>query len=128
MLRVLLVEDSRLLTERLREVLAQIEDVEIVGAVTDELAAVEAIRQNNVDLVILDLQLRLGTGFGVVEKLGKLRPVIVVFTNYDLPEYQRRAAALGIEHYLNTSRDYERLPLLVQELGRRLEEMRRPGP
>jgi DNA-binding NarL/FixJ family response regulator len=41
--RVLLVEDSRLLAERLRESLEALEGVEVVASVTDELAAVEAL-------------------------------------------------------------------------------------
>ena len=116
-LRVLLVEDSRVLAERLREALDSLEGVEIVDTVADESAAVTAARDNEVDVIILDLQLKEGTGFGVVQRLGKTRPTIIVFTNYMLPEYQRLAESLGIEYFLNKSRDYERLPQLIQELG-----------
>jgi DNA-binding NarL/FixJ family response regulator len=117
--RVLLVEDSRLLAERLRESLEALEGVEVVASVTDELAAVEALAQRAVDAVVLDLQLRQGTGFGLLERLGRERPTVIVFTNYELPEYQRRARALGVEHFLSKSRDYERLPQLIQELEKR---------
>jgi len=34
-----------------------------------------------------------------------------------LPEYQRLATSLGVEHFLNKSMDYERLPQLIQEIG-----------
>ncbi len=116
-LRVLLVEDSRVLAERLREALDTLEGVEVVGTVVDESAAVIAARDKKIDVIILDLQLKEGTGFGVVQRLGKSRPTIIVFTNYMLPEYQRLADSLGIEYFLNKSRDYERLPQLIQELG-----------
>ena len=115
--RVLLVEDSRVLAERMRETLATLEDVEVVASVTDESAAVAAVRDYQVDVIVLDLQLREGTGFGVMERLGKSRPLIIVFTNYMLPEYQRLASALGVEYFLNKSRDYERLPEIIQEIG-----------
>jgi len=115
-LRVLLVEDSRVLTERLRESLDGLENVEVVGAVADESAAVSAAREHSVDVIILDLQLKEGTGFGVVQRLGKARPTIIVFTNYMLPEYQRLARALGVEYFLNKSVDYERLPQLLLEI------------
>ncbi|MGH8243583.1 MAG: response regulator [Steroidobacteraceae bacterium] len=117
MLKVLLVEDSRVLVERLRESLDTLEDVQVVAAVADESAAVAAARAHKVDVIILDLQLREGTGFGVLEKLGDGRPLIIVFTNYMLPEYQRLASALGVEYFLNKSLDYERLPQLIQEIG-----------
>ena len=116
-LRVLLVEDSRVLAERLRETLDGLEQVELVGSVADETAAVTAARENHVDVIILDLQLKEGTGFGVVQRLGKSRPKVIVFTNYMLPEYQRLASSLGIEYFLNKSLDYERLPQLLAEIG-----------
>ncbi len=116
-LRVLLVEDSRVLAERLRESLDGLENVEVVGAVADESAAVAAARAHKVDVIILDLQLKEGTGFGVMQRLGEARPTIIVFTNYMLPEYQRLARSMGVEHFLNKSVDYERLPQLLQEIG-----------
>jgi len=119
MLRVLLVEDSRVLAERLREALDQLDGVEVVGAVAEETAAVEAATGQEIDVIILDLQLKQGTGFGVVRRLGDRRPTIVVFTNYSLPEYQRLARDLGTEHFLNKSLDYERLPQLIEDLERR---------
>ena len=116
-LRILLVEDSVVLAERLREALGSIENVEVVALVTDESAAVAAARSTEIDVIILDLQLKEGTGFGVLQRLGKNRPTIIVFTNYMLPEYQRLAEAMGVEYFLNKSSDYERLPQLIQELG-----------
>jgi DNA-binding NarL/FixJ family response regulator len=114
---VLLVEDSRVLAERLRETLDTLENVEVVGSVDDESSAVAAARDHDVDVIILDLQLKEGTGFGVLQRLGKTRPTVIVFTNYMLPEYQRLARTLGVEHYLDKAMDYERLPQIIQELG-----------
>jgi DNA-binding NarL/FixJ family response regulator len=116
-LKVLLVEDSRVLAERMREALDALENVVVVGVVSDESAAVAAAREQAPDVIILDLQLREGTGFGVMQHLGQRRPKIIVFTNYMLPEYERLATSLGVEYFLNKSVDYERLPLLVQEIG-----------
>ncbi len=116
-LRILLVEDSVVLAQRLREALDTLENVEVVDAVSDESAAVAVVRAKQVDVIILDLQLKEGTGFGVMQRLGKDRPTVIVFTNYMLPEYQRLADSLGVEYFLNKSRDYEQLPQLIQELG-----------
>ncbi|MGH8251973.1 MAG: response regulator [Steroidobacteraceae bacterium] len=119
LLRVLLVEDSQVLAERLAETLAPLEGVQLVASVNDETSAVGAVAANDVDVIILDLQLRTGTGFGVVQRLGDSRPMIIVFTNYVLPEYERRATDLGIEYFLDKSRDFERLPQLLLELEQR---------
>jgi DNA-binding NarL/FixJ family response regulator len=116
-LRVLLVEDSVVLAQRLREALETLENVEVVDSVSDESAAIAAVKAKHIDVIILDLQLKEGTGFGVMQRLGQDRPKVIVFTNYMLPEYQRLAQAMGVEYFLNKSRDYERLPQLIQELG-----------
>ncbi len=115
-LRVLLVEDSELLAERLREVLNQMSGVEVVGTVDDESSAVAAAREGNIHVLILDLQLKHGTGFGVMRSLGTERPAIIVFTNYALPEYRRRAEQFGVEYFLNKSLDFERLPEVIRTL------------
>ncbi len=116
-LRILLVEDSELLAERLREVLGQIAGVEVVGTVVDEGSAVTMAREGDIHVLILDLQLKQGTGFGVMRSLGADRPAIIVFTNYALPEYRRRAEQLGVEYFLNKSLDFERLLEVIRTLA-----------
>jgi two-component system OmpR family response regulator len=118
-LRVLLVEDSVMLQERLRETLAGLHGVEVADAVDSEAEAVDAIRRGTCDAVILDLHLRRGTGFGVLREVARQRtqaPAVVVFTNYDLPEYRRTAQALGVRYFLDKAREYERLPALIEQL------------
>ena len=112
-LRVLLVEDSRRLAERISELIELNEDTKVVRTVVDEASAVAAIQSGQYDLIVLDLQLESGSGFGVLEQLGANRPPVVVLTNYALPQYESRARALGAEHFLDKSRDYERLVDIV---------------
>ena len=112
-LRVLLVEDSRRLAERIRELIELNEDAIVVKTVFDEDSAIEAARKERIDLIVLDLQLQSGTGFGVLEQLGPSRPPVVVLTNYALPQYEKRAYDLGVEHFLDKSRDFERLSEIV---------------
>jgi DNA-binding NarL/FixJ family response regulator len=110
-LRVLLVEDSKVLTERLTEAIRQISEVNLIGTADTEAAAIAAVKRDPVDVIILDLHLKQGTGFGVMRALVSepVKPRIVVLTNYDLPEYKSAAAALGATHFLDKARDYGRL-------------------
>jgi two-component system OmpR family response regulator len=126
-LRVLLVEDSTVLAERISELINPIEDVTLVGVVDTESAAVAAVKHDSIDVLILDLHLKQGTGFGVMRSLAQLpaRPSVVVLTNYDLPEYQNAALGLGASYFLDKSRDYGRLPQILRELcvARRADTM-----
>ena len=117
-LRVLLVEDSSKLQERVRETLDGLPGVEVAGTVDCETDAVEEIRKGRCDAVILDLHLRRGTGFGVLREVSRASraPVVVVFTNYDLPEYRRLAQSFGVRHFLDKALEFERLPVVIEEL------------
>ena len=119
-LPVLLVEDSRVLAERLRETLLSVPGVQLAGTVDSEADAVALLQRHPVDVLLLDLHLRQGTGFGVLRAIsgspaGKV--VVIVLTNYDLAEYRRAAAALGARHFLDKLRDFDRLPTLLQQIG-----------
>jgi DNA-binding NarL/FixJ family response regulator len=117
-LRVLLVEDSKVLTERLTEAIGQISDVELIGTADSEASALAALKREPVDVIILDLHLKQGTGFGVMRALAAAprKPRIIVLTNYDLPEYKNAALALGATHFLDKARDYGRLPEVLHEI------------
>lgn len=119
-LSVLLVEDSRVLAERLRETLLSVPGVQLAGTVDSEADAVAALQRQPVDVVLLDLHLRQGTGFGVLRAIPSdqvKKTVVIVLTNYDLAEYRRAAAALGAKHFLDKLRDFDRLPTLLQQIG-----------
>jgi len=118
-LRVLLVEDSKVLTERLTEAIRQIPEVELIGTADTEAGALAAVSRDSIDVIILDLHLKQGTGFGVMRALAATqsrRPRIIVLTNYDLPEYKNAAIALGATHFLDKARDYGRLPEVLHEI------------
>jgi two-component system OmpR family response regulator len=116
--KVLLVEDSKLLTARLIEAIDQITDVYLIGTADTEAAAVALVAREPVDVIILDLHLKQGTGFGLMRALAttQLKPLIIVLTNYDLPEYKNAAFTLGATYFLDKARDYARLPEVLHEI------------
>lgn len=126
-LRVLLVEDSPRIAERVRELLIQEEGVRVLDTVADESAAVRALSEQDVDVLILDLQLKVGTGFGVLEALGAHRPTTIVMTNYALPQYRERARQLGVEHFLNKAMDFERLGEIMAAVRSTRDPANRPS-
>lgn len=125
--KVLLVEDSPIVAERVKESIREIPGICVVDTLDRESAAVDTLARGGIDVVILDLHLNRGTGFGVLRALPRLerpRPVIIIFTSYDLPEYRRQAMALGADHFLDKAQDFERIPQLLQTI----REERQGGP
>jgi DNA-binding NarL/FixJ family response regulator len=117
-LRVLLVEDSVLLAARLSELIQRLPDVDLIGTVESEVDAVDRIATSLPDVLILDLHLRSGSGFGVLRSLARdtvvQRPKVVILTNFGLPEYRREAESFGVEAFLDKSRDYFQIPALLR--------------
>ena len=84
MIRTLLVEDEPPARRRMRALLSSHPDVEVVGEATHGGEAVEQIEHLRPDLVLLDVQLPVATGFEVIEAVGVERTPLVIFvTAYD---------------------------------------------
>jgi len=118
-LRVLLVEDSPVIRGLIMEIINEVPGVTVSESVESERDAIEAVARLDVDVVILDLQLRKGTGFGVLRALRDMakKPVVVVLTNFALQSYRETALALGARDFLDKSRDYDRLPSILTEIA-----------
>jgi two-component system, OmpR family, response regulator len=115
-MRVLLVEDSGVLAGRISELIHRLPRIDLIGTVDTEAEAIERIASSAPDVLILDLHLRDGSGFGVLRSLERAsarRPRVIVLTGFDLPQYRREAETLGVDAFLNKSRDYHRLPVLL---------------
>src|ERR1700736_6133885 len=118
-LRVLLIEESAVLQERLRELLNQFSNIDVIDTADSESAAVDVVRSRPVDVIILDLHLKQGSGFGVLRAMATLsrKTVAVVLTNYALPQYRRAATALGVLYFLDKSREFDRLGEVLREVA-----------
>jgi len=111
-LRILLVEDSPLIRERLAETLMDPGRVEIVGEADSEAAAIALMQQATWDVLVLDLQLKSGTGLGVLRALKAVRRPetrVIVLTNYAFPQYRAKSLAMGADHFFDKAREYHRV-------------------
>jgi two-component system LytT family response regulator len=83
-LRVLVADDERLARQRLEDLLAHEENIEIVGRTDNGPSTVAAIRELEPDLVFLDIQMPGKTGLEIVREIGAAAMPPVIFTTaYD---------------------------------------------
>ena len=117
-IKTLIVEDSTVLAERLKEIIHMIPEIDLVAVVESESEARAILRQGRVDVVILDLQLREGTGIGVLGTISGLaqKPKVIVLTNHDVAVYEDVVRHSGAEYLLDKARDFQRLPLILAEI------------
>jgi two-component system, LytTR family, response regulator len=99
MIRTLIVDDEPLARERLRTLLQQESDVEVIGECADGRQAISAIGSEAPDLVFLDIQMPLLDGFGVMQSLeDRPLPAVIFVTAYD--QYALRAFDVHALDYL----------------------------
>lgn len=98
MIRTLLIDDEQPARDRLRQLLAAHEDVEIVGEAEDGVQAAERIAELTPDLVLLDIQMPGASGLDVAASLGRPRPAVIFCTAYD--QYAVDAFELSAIDYL----------------------------
>jgi two-component system, chemotaxis family, protein-glutamate methylesterase/glutaminase len=79
--RVLIVDDSALMREVLRNILSSDPGIEVVGAVCDPLAAREKIKELNPDVLTLDIEMPRMDGIAFLDKIMTLRPMPVVMVS-----------------------------------------------
>lgn len=110
-LRVLLIEDSAVIRELVAEAI-EADGGAWVAFVTDsESAAVRELSAARYDAIVVDLQLREGSGLGVLRSLQELRrdALVIVLTNYASRAMRQRCAALGADCFLDKSREFEQI-------------------
>jgi two-component system, LytTR family, response regulator len=98
MIRALLVDDEEPARGRLRRLLAEAPDVEIVGEAGDGERAMEEIARLTPDVVFLDIQMPGCTGMEVAASLPRPRPHIIFCTAFD--QYAVDAFELSAVDYL----------------------------
>ncbi len=79
-IRTLIVDDEHLARERLRLLLAEEPDVEIVGECGDGFEAADRIQSSAPDLVFLDVQMPDMDGFEVLRRVPQASLPVVIFT------------------------------------------------
>jgi two-component system LytT family response regulator len=105
--RTLIVDDESLARERIRDMLRNDPEIEIIGECTNGEEAIQAIALNVPDLVFLDVEMPGIDGFGVLEALpADCIPTIIFVTAYD--QYAVRAFEVYALDYLLKPFDQER--------------------
>ncbi len=118
-LRLLIVDDEPLIRRGIRQDLSGLASVQVVGECECVSEAVNAIRSNPVDLVLLDVQLPDGTGFDVVRQVGPAgMPAVVFVTAYD--KYAIQAFEVNAVDYLLKPFDEGRLRASIERARERL--------
>ena len=121
-LRVLIVDDEPLARQRIEDLLAHEQGIEILGTADNGDRAIEKIRAQQPDLVFLDVQMPGMTGLDVVRSVGvDAMPPTIFVTAYD--QHALKAFELAALDYLVKPFDDERFEQALAR-GRAHAELR----
>ncbi|TNM68514.1 response regulator transcription factor [Streptomyces sp. NP160] len=140
-LRVLVVDDERLVRAGFRMVLSTEPGVEVVGEAADGAEAVAAARALRPDVVLMDVRMPRVDGVEATRRIVRLdpAPAVVVVTTFDLDEHAYAALRAGASGFLLKDAPEQQLVaalrtaaegvcLLAPSVTRRLVEALAPPP
>jgi two-component system, LytTR family, response regulator len=120
-IKTLIVDDERLAREKVRALLADDADIEIVGECANGADAIVAVRKQRPDLVFLDVEMPGANGFQVLQRLrGERLPMVVFITAHD--EYAVRAFEVEAIDYVMKPFDRKRFTDALRRAKRQMNE------
>ena len=112
-IKTFLVEDSPVIRESLIATLEELTSIVIVGTAPDETSSVHWLRDlaHEVDLVIVDIFLKSGSGLGVLRAIQSpiQRCKRVVLSNYATADIRRKCLELGADRVFDKSNEIDAL-------------------
>lgn len=118
--RVLLIEDSVVLAERLVELLCEPGRLSIAARAATQADAMLRLRESPYDVLVVDIELAEGNGVAVIRQARQLyppeeQPLIVVLTNYASDFVRDHCFAAGADYFLDKMRDIAMLKGIVAD-------------
>jgi two-component system response regulator DevR len=118
-LKVLIVDDSVVIGERLAAMLGEIENVAVIGHARDVREAIELNHALRPDVLILDISMPGGNGFDVLRDMRQtaIDPVTIMLTNSVYCQYRQQALKLGAQYFLDKSAEFQKVPEVLRMIA-----------
>ncbi|MDH7444634.1 LytR/AlgR family response regulator transcription factor [Aquimarina sp. 2201CG14-23] len=116
-----IVEDSRLARQELKELLKEYPDIEIIGEAENVDQAYKLIVDLNPDILFLDINMPGKNGFDLLEMLDQV-PLVVFTTAYD--EYAIKSFEYNAFDYLLKPINQERFSKTIEKLKKEISDKR----
>lgn len=118
-MRILIVDDSELLRDRLRSSIEAIKNTKIVGEASSGDEALKLFSEQNPDFVILDIRMPEMSGIAVLQKIKEAgsKAIVCVLTNYPYLQYKQKCMEGGADYFFDKNQDFKEVINLVAKLS-----------
>jgi DNA-binding NarL/FixJ family response regulator len=111
-MKILLVEDSVLISDALVKILSDDNNLTVNGIATSQNSAIALLDRLEFDMLLVDIELAGGNGFEVIRHTKKSdyrfkQPVLIMLTNHANTQYRKLAKELGVNYFFDKSMDFD---------------------
>ncbi|MGD8535752.1 MAG: response regulator [Candidatus Aminicenantes bacterium] len=123
-MKVLVVDDSALLRERLVSMISELPGITTIGQAQNPSQALDTVQKLNPEVVILDIRLSEGNGIEILQQIKKktVAPVTIMFTNYPYPQYRKKCEETGADFFFDKSTEFHKITDVLKKISQELEE------
>lgn len=118
-IRTIIADDEALARGRIRRLLADDDEIELIGEARNGGEAVALIQQLNPELLLLDIEMPDLNGFEVIRKLGDNIPYVIFITAFDT--YAARAFEVHAIDYVLKPYDNERFKVAIKQVKEKMK-------
>jgi DNA-binding NarL/FixJ family response regulator len=116
--KVLIVEDAKLIRDRLTSALSNLNDLIEIHMATRLSEAVACYENIHPHIIILDLSLPDGSGIRFLENVKKESPgtIVIILTNFPFPQVKKKCKQLGSDYFFSKENEFDEVISVVESI------------
>ena len=118
-MKVLVVDDSDIVRERISVMLSGINNLEVVGTAANSIDALYLVNKLKPDAVTLDIRIPGESGIEVLKKIKSSQPstIVMVLTNFPIEQFKNKCKELGADYFFSKSDEFEKVEEVFKKLA-----------
>ena len=119
MIKVLIADDHAIVREGLKQIVADVPDIDVAGEAKDGHEALDKISKNNYDVVLLDISMPGISGLDVLKQLRSQKPQlrVLILSIYPEEQYAVRTLKAGASGYLTKESAPDELVAAIRKVS-----------
>jgi len=116
-MRIVIVDDSDMLRDRVKDALKVVTDIEIVGEAKNGFEALQVIKDTNPDFLILDIRMPELNGISVLKKIKEegIKSKVLILSNYPYQQYKEKCFEEGADYFIDKNEDFQVMVNIVDK-------------